>query len=64
MNMKDVRTRMGVKLLSWKIEKRMVERIGHVMRMVNERMVKVVVLGWYGKLEDVGQVPGMMRKTV
>ena len=29
----DVRARLGVKSVQWKIEKRVLERVGHVMRM-------------------------------
>ena len=32
-NMADVRKELGVKTLRWKIEKRVLERIGHVLRM-------------------------------
>ena len=50
-NMEDVRRELGVRSLRWKIEKRILERIGHVMRMGDERMTKAVVLGWLGELE-------------
>ena len=43
----DVRRSLGVKSVSVKVEKRVLERIGHVMRMGNERLTKAVVLGWY-----------------
>ena len=33
----DVRARLGVKSVRWKIEKRVLERIGHVLRMGNDR---------------------------
>ena len=42
----DVRRSLGVKSVSVKVEKRVLERIGHVMRMGNERLTKAVVLGW------------------
>ncbi len=45
-NMADVRRELGVRSVRWKIEKRVLERIGHVMRMSGERMTKAVVLGW------------------
>ena len=63
-NMWDVRARLGVKSVQWKIEKRVLERIGHVLRMSNERLTKVAVLGWYGKLEQVRKVGGRKRKTL
>ena len=31
--------------MQWKIEKRVLERIGHVMRMKDESLTKVAVLG-------------------
>ena len=51
-NMADVRRELGVKSLRWKIEKRVLERIGHVMRMSDDRMTKAVVLGWIKELEN------------
>ena len=45
-NMADVRRELGMRSVRWKIEKKVLERIGHVMRMSDERMTKAVVLGW------------------
>ena len=45
-NMADVRRELGVKSIRWKVEKRVYERIGHVMRMEDGRVVKAAVLGW------------------
>ena len=42
----------------------MLERIGHVMRMKDESLTKVAVLGWYKKLEGVSKAPVKKRKTV
>ena len=42
----------------------MLERIGRVMRMPNERMTKAFVLGWYGELEGKEKMKGQKRKTV
>ena len=50
-NMQDVRVCLGVKSVRWKIEKRVLERIGHVVRMGNDRLTKAMVLGWYEGLE-------------
>ena len=47
-NMVDVRRTLGVKSLRMKIEKRVLERIGHVMQMDDGRTVKAAVLGWVG----------------
>ena len=63
-NMWDVRCKLGVKSVRWKIEKRVYERIGHVMRMSDDREVKAVVLGWYEGLEGENKVAGFKRKTV
>ena len=57
-NMYDVRARLGVKSVQWKIETRVLERVGHVMRMKDESLTKVAVLGWYKKLEGVSKAPG------
>ena len=46
-NMTDVRQRLRIKSVEWKIERRVLERIGHVMRMENDRLTKAVVLGWW-----------------
>ena len=46
------------------MEKRILERIGHIMRMEDDRMVKAVVLGWVEQLERWERVSGSRRKTV
>ena len=63
-NMVDVRRRLGVRSVAVKIEKRVLERIGHVMRMGDERVTKTVVLGWYEGLEGRRKMGGRKRKTV
>ena len=50
--------------MEWKIERRVLERIGHVMRMENDRLAKAVVLGWWEGLEGRGKMAGRKRKTV
>ena len=50
--------------MEWKIERRVLERIGHVMRMGNDRLTKAVVLGWWEGLEGRGKMGGRKRKTV
>ena len=45
MNIQDVRNRLGVRSIRWKIEKRVLERMGHVMRMDDGRITKAAVLG-------------------
>ena len=51
-NMFHVRKTLGVGSLEMKIEKRTLERIGHVLRMKNDRIVKQITLGWPVILED------------
>ena len=51
-NMFQVRKDLGVGSLEMKIEKRTLERIGHVLRMTNDRIVKQSTLGWPVILED------------
>ena len=62
--MQDVRNELGVKSVRYKIEKRCLERIGHVMRMDDERKVKAVTLGWMEDLESAPKMKGKKRKTV
>ena len=42
----------------------MLERVGHLIRMKDESLTKMAVLGWYKKLEGVSKAPGKKRKTV
>ena len=63
-NMQDVRNALGVKTVRWKIEKRALERLGHIMRMEDDRQVKAVTLGWLEDLENHDKMPGKKRKTV
>ena len=63
-NMQDVRNQLGVKSVKWKVEKRVLERVGHVFRLGDDRMVKAATLGWVRDLEGVKKVPGKKRKTV
>ena len=63
-NMIGVRQRLGIKSVEWKIERRVLERIRHVMRMENDRLTKAVVLGWWEGLEGRGKMAGRKRKTV
>ena len=63
-NMQDIRNSMHLKTLRWKIEKRMLERMGHVFRMEDGRQTKVAVLGWLKELEETDKCPGRKRKTL
>ena len=46
-NMQNVRSYRGVKSVRWKIEKRVLEKIGLVVRMGNEMLTKAIVFEWY-----------------
>ena len=63
-NMQDIRNELDVKTIRWKVEKRVYERIGHVMRMDDDRQVKAAILGWMEDLESFNKMPGRKRKTV
>ena len=63
-NMQDVRNELKIKSIRSKIEKRVLQRIGHVVRMDDTRLVKNVTLGWLEDLEGYDKVKGKKRKTV
>ena len=44
--MENVLTRLGFRSVSWRVEKRVLERIWNVFMMRNERLTKAIVLGW------------------
>ena len=45
-NMQDIRNLLGRKSVQWKVEKRSLQPIGHVMRLSDERPAKRAVQGW------------------
>ena len=63
-NMQDVRNSLGVKSIRSKVEKRVLERIGHVMRLEDDSIVKISALGWLSDLEDFAKMRGKKKKTV
>lgn len=63
-NMLDIRKALGIKSLRWKIERRILERMGHVMHVDDDRLVKAVILGWVEQLVSNERVKGGRRKTV
>ena len=63
-NMQDIRNELKIKSIRSKIEKRVLQRIGHVVRMDDTRLVKNVTLGWLEDLEGYDKVKGKKRKTV
>ena len=52
LNMADIREQLNVTSLRTKIDKAHLLRMGHVLRMNDDRLVKQAVLGWYSKLEE------------
>lgn len=60
----DVRKDLGVALMRLKVEKRVLERIGHVFRMEDDRLTKACVLRWLEELENHDKAPGRSKKTV
>ena len=64
LNMQDIRNILGVKSLRVKIEKRVMQRIGHVFRLEDSSLVKNVTLGWLTDLENYPKNPGKKRKTL
>ena len=62
--MENVRTRLGVRSVSWKGEKRVLERIWHVFMMRNERLTKAIVLGWCEELKKWEKGSEKKRKMI
>lgn len=54
--MLDVRERLSVKSVGWKLEKKVSKSVSLMLRMGNESLTKMVVLGWYEKFEVTGRV--------
>ena len=63
-NMQHIKNQMGIKSIEWKIEKTVLERLGHVMRMENSRLPKIAVMGWNKELEGFPKRKGRKRKTM
>ena len=61
-NMYDLRKELGVNPIRSKIEKRSLERLGHIMRMEDDRTMKAAALGWMEELENVEKTPGKSQK--
>ena len=62
--MQNVRTSLNIRSVEWKIEKRVLERIGHILRKENDKLIKIAVSGWMKELEGLDKRPGKKRKTV
>ena len=54
--MQAVREQLEIKTLRWKIEQRHLQRIGHVIRLPEERTTKIAALGWLSQLEAVPKI--------
>ena len=63
-NMQDVRNHLEIRTLHLKIEKRILKRMGHVLKMLDERPSKIAVLGWFAELKKWEKTPGKKRKTI
>ena len=62
--MEDLWAELGIKSIRWKVEKRILERIGHIMRMEDWRMTKAATLGWLEDLESWEKPRGKRKKTI
>ena len=62
--MQDVRVCLEVKNVRWEIEKRVVERIFHVVHIDNDRLTKTMVLALYQGLKGKKNKMGKKRKTL
>ena len=51
MKMFGIRKLLGIESLRAKIERRSLQRLGHVLRMPNDRLTKKVCFGWYRREE-------------
>ena len=63
-NRQDVQNELGVKSVRLKVEKRVLKRMGHIMRMEDDRTVKAVTLGRLEDLENHEKRPGRKAKKV
>ena len=62
-NMQDVRNSLGITSLQIKIEQRSLQRIGHVLRMGNDKPAKRAVCGWLPEMEEVAKERTKIRTT-
>ena len=62
--MQNIRTKLGIKFIRWKIEKRCLERMGHIMRMEDNRIVKAGTLEWMESLESAKKALGKKQKAM
>ena len=62
-NMYDIRAKLRIKSVKSKIEKRVLERIGHVLRMESHRTVRNITTGWIQKVEGMKKASARGRCT-
>ena len=61
--MQDIRNLLGIKSVQWKVEKRSLQRIDHVLRLSDERPAKRAVQEWNPLLETVDRQRKIWRNT-
>ena len=64
LNMADIREQLNVTSLRTKIDKAHLLRMGHVLRMNDDRLVKQAVLGWYSKLEEENKTKKLPHRNI
>ena len=63
-NMADIRKELKMSTIRNKIEKAHLMRMGHILRMSDDRLVKQAVLGWNQDLEDLHKSQRKRQTTV
>ena len=63
-NMWDVRRQLGIESIRTKIEIAHLRRMGHVLRLPVDRLVKRMVLGWNAKLEGLTKARRRQQTTL
>ena len=63
-NMWDVRYQLGVDSIRTKIEIAHLRRIGHVLHLPDDRLLKGMVLGWNAELEGLTKAKGRQQTTL
>ena len=63
LNMADIRKALNVSTIRSKIEKPHLMRMGHILRMSDDRIVKQAVLGWNQDLEDLHKARPPLGRT-
>ena len=64
LNMWDVRRQLGVEIIGTKIEIAHLRRIGHVLRLPDDKLVKRMVLGWNAELEGLTKARRRQQTTL